>query len=60
MSQPSARRTEQLFKAALLAKGVDGTVELIGLWRCWQCRATVQRLVADVLSHDLLGRRTAR
>lgn len=56
MSEPSVRRTEQLFKAALLVKGVDGAAELIGAVALLLVSgATVQRLVADVLSHDLLG-----
>jgi uncharacterized membrane protein len=55
-SQPSARRTERLFKAALLVKGVDGAVELVGAVALLLVSgATVRRLVADVLSHDLLG-----
>ncbi|MDQ4092510.1 MAG: DUF2127 domain-containing protein [Actinomycetota bacterium] len=56
MSQPSVRRTAQLFKAALLVKGVDGAVELIGAVALLVVSgATVQRLVAEVLSRDLLG-----
>ncbi len=56
VGQPSVRRTEQLFKAALLVKGVDGAAELIGAVALLVVSgATVQRLVADVLSRDLLG-----
>ncbi len=56
VSQPGARRTEQLFKAALLIKGVDGATELIGAVALLLVSgATVHRLVVDVISHDLLG-----
>jgi hypothetical protein len=30
VSEPTARRTEQLFKLVLAVKGVDGAAELIG------------------------------
>ncbi len=56
VSEPSAQRTGQLFKAALLVKGVDGAAELIGAVALLLVPgAAVQRLVADVLSRDLLG-----
>ncbi|MGH3786696.1 MAG: hypothetical protein ACRDRG_09135 [Pseudonocardiaceae bacterium] len=56
MSEPRARRTEQLFKVALLIKGVDGSAELLGAMALLLVSgATVHRLVADVLSRDLLG-----
>jgi uncharacterized membrane protein len=56
VSQRSARRTEQLFKAALLVKGVDGAAEVLAaVVLLLVPAATVQRLVADVLSRDLLG-----
>lgn len=56
MRYPSARRTEQLFKAALLVKGIDGAAELVGAVALLMVSgATVHRLVADVLSRDLLG-----
>jgi uncharacterized membrane protein len=56
VSEPRVRRIEQLFKAALLVKGVDGAAELIGAVALLLVSGTtVQRLGADVLSHDLLG-----
>ena len=56
MSQLGSRRTELVFKAALLVKGVDGAAELIAAVALLVVsKATVQRLVADVLSRDLLG-----
>lgn len=56
VSKPSTRRTEQLFKAALLVKGADGAAELIGAVALLLVSgATVQRLAVDVLSRDLLG-----
>jgi uncharacterized membrane protein len=49
-------RTERLFKVALLVKGIDGAAELVGaLVLVLVSGATVQRLVAEVLAHDLLG-----
>ncbi len=54
--EPGGRRTGQLFKAALLVKGVDGGAELLGAVALLLVSgATVHRLVADVLSRDLLG-----
>lgn len=56
MSERGARRTEQLFKVALVVKGLDGAAELAGaVVLLLVSGATVQRLVADVLAHDLLG-----
>ena len=51
-----ARRTEQLFKLALVVKAVDGAAELTGALALLLVSGTaVQRLVADVLSRDLIG-----
>ena len=56
MAEIRARRTEQLFKAALLLKGLDGAVELIGAVVLLLIPASaVDRIVADVVSRDLLG-----
>jgi len=45
-----------LFRAALLIKGVDGAGELIGAVALLVVPgATVHRLIADVVSRDLLG-----
>ena len=56
VSEPQARRIEKIFKLALVVKGVNGAAELIGAVALLLVPgATVQRLVADVLSHDLLG-----
>lgn len=50
------RRTERLFSAALLVKGVDGAAELVAAVAMLAVpAATVHRLVADVLARDLLG-----
>ena len=54
MSGPPA--TRRLFRLALLVKAVDGGAELVGaLALLLVSGAAVQRLTADVLSHDLLG-----
>ena len=51
-----ARRTERLFKLALLVKGVDGAVELIGALALLVVSGDlVNHLIADVLARDLLG-----
>jgi uncharacterized membrane protein len=56
MADVRARRTERWFKAALLVKGLDGAVELVGAVALLLVpAATVHRLVADVVSRDLLG-----
>lgn len=56
MADASARRTERLFKAALLVKGLDGAAELAAAVALLLVpAATVQRLVAEVVSRDLLG-----
>jgi uncharacterized membrane protein len=56
MADASARRTERLFKAALLVKGLDGAAELVAAVALLLVpAATVQRLVAEVVSRDLLG-----
>ncbi|MEU7815343.1 DUF2127 domain-containing protein [Pseudonocardia sp. NPDC049154] len=52
----AAGRTERLFRLALLVKGIDGAVELIGaLVLVAVSGAAVHHLVAEVLAHDLLG-----
>lgn len=49
-------RTEQLFRAALVIKGVDGAAELLGAIALLLISGDlVTRLVADVLARDLLG-----
>jgi uncharacterized membrane protein len=56
MADASARRTERLFNAALLVKGLDGAAELVGAVALLLVpTATVERLVAEVVSRDLLG-----
>lgn len=56
VAQPGARLADRWFQIALLVKGIDGAAELIGaLTLLLVSDATVQRLVADVLSRDLLG-----
>ena len=56
MVDASARRTERLFRAALLVKGLDGAAELVAAVALLLVpAATVQRLVAEVVSRDLLG-----
>jgi uncharacterized membrane protein len=56
MADVRARRTERWFKAALLLKGLDGAAELVGAVALLLVpAATVHRLVADVVSRDLLG-----
>lgn len=49
-------RGELLFKVALTLKGIDGAIELIGAVVLLIIpTGTVQTLISDVLSHDLLG-----
>jgi len=56
MADVRARRTERWFKAALVLKGLDGAAELVGAVALLLVpAATVHRLVADVVSRDLLG-----
>jgi uncharacterized membrane protein len=56
MDDVRARRTERLFKAALILKGIDGAVELAGaVVLLLVPAATVDRLVAEVVSRDMLG-----
>jgi uncharacterized membrane protein len=56
MADVSARRTERLFKAALVVKGLDGAAELVGAVALLLVpAATVQHLIAEVVSRDLLG-----
>ncbi|WP_028936919.1 DUF2127 domain-containing protein [Pseudonocardia spinosispora] len=56
MRESAARTTERLFKVALVIKGIDGAAELIGaaLLAC-ASGDLVQRVIAHVVSHDLLG-----
>lgn len=50
------RRTERLFRLAMLVKGVDGAVELLGALAVLAVPSVVvHRLVTDVLARDLLG-----
>ncbi|NMH99534.1 DUF2127 domain-containing protein [Pseudonocardia acidicola] len=56
MSDAGTRRTERLFKIALLIKGIDGAAELVGAVALLLISgATVQRLINAVISRDLLG-----
>jgi uncharacterized membrane protein len=56
MADVRARRTERWFRAALLLKGLDGAAELAGAVALLLVpAATVHRLVAEVVSRDLLG-----
>ena len=56
MADARARRTERLFKAALILKGLDGAAELTGaVVLLLVPAAAVDRLVAEVVSRDLLG-----
>jgi uncharacterized membrane protein len=55
-ASPGTRRTELLFRIALLVKAIDGAVELIAaVVLLLVSGATVHRLIDDVLSRDLLG-----
>jgi uncharacterized membrane protein len=55
-ASPGTRRTEMLFRIALLVKAIDGAVELIAaVVLLLVSGATVHRLIDDVLSRDLLG-----
>ncbi len=56
MDGPTGRRTERLFRAALVVKAADGAVEaLVALVLGLVPAATVHELVAAVLARDLLG-----
>ena len=56
MADVRARRTERWFRAALLFKALDGAAELVGAVALLLVpAATVHRLVAEVVSRDLLG-----
>jgi uncharacterized membrane protein len=56
VSSPAARRTERLFRLAMLVKGVDGAVELIGaLVLLAVPGAALHTLVNTIVSRDLLG-----
>lgn len=53
---PAARRTERLFRLALLLKGLDGAIELIGaIVLLLVPGSAVHQLVAEIVSRDLLG-----
>jgi uncharacterized membrane protein len=55
-ASPGTRRTELLFRIALLVKAIDGAVELIAaVVLLLVSGATGHRLIDDVLSRDLLG-----
>src|SRR5687767_15634706 len=56
MADVPARRTERWFRAALLLKALDGAAELVGAVALLLVpAATVHRLVAEIVSRDLLG-----
>jgi uncharacterized membrane protein len=56
MADVRARRTERWFRAALLLKALDGAAELLGaVVLLLVPAATVHRLVAEIVSRDLLG-----
>jgi uncharacterized membrane protein len=49
-------RTELLFRIAMAFKGIDGLVELIGgITLLLVSQAAVQKVIAAVVTHDLLG-----
>jgi uncharacterized membrane protein len=49
-------RTEVLFRIAMAFKGIDGAIELIGgVLLLVVSQAEVQKLIAAVVTHDLLG-----
>ena len=51
-----ARWTERLFRLALLVKGADGALELIGAAVLLLLPGVkLQRLVGEIVAHDLLG-----
>jgi uncharacterized membrane protein len=56
MGDVRARRTERLFRVALLLKGLDGAAELVAAVALLLVpAAAVHRLVAEIVSRDLLG-----
>jgi uncharacterized membrane protein len=56
MADVRAGRTERWFRAALVLKGLDGAAELVAAVALLLVpAATVHRIVADVVSRDLLG-----
>lgn len=56
MDDVRASRTERFFKVALLLKGLDGAAELVAaVVLLLLPAAAVDRLVAEVVSRDLLG-----
>ena len=56
MSSPAARRTEQLFRLAMLVKAVDGMAELLGaLVLLTVTGGALHTLVNTIVSRDLLG-----
>ena len=56
MTSPAARRTDRLFRIALLVKAVDGTAELVGaLVLLMVPGAALASLVNDIVARDLLG-----
>lgn len=57
MADTTARRTERLFRIALLIKGFDGAAELVAaIVLLFVSGAAVHGLVAEIISRDLLGR----
>jgi uncharacterized membrane protein len=56
VGEAQERRTERLFRAALLIKGLDGAAELVAaVVLLLVPAATVHHVVADIISRDLLG-----
>jgi uncharacterized membrane protein len=56
MADASARRTERLFRIALLLKGLDGAAELVAaIVLLFVSGTAVHGLVAEIVSRDLLG-----
>ena len=52
----AARRTERLFRIAILVKGIDGAAELIGsIVLLLVPTVAVQGIIHEVLARDLLG-----
>jgi uncharacterized membrane protein len=57
MADTTARRTEWLFRIALLIKGLDGAAELVAaIVLLFVSGTAVHGLVAEIISRDLLGR----
>lgn len=56
MAETERRRTERLFKIAMLLKGLDGAVELVAaIVLLIVPAAAVHDLVAEIIGRDLLG-----